>query len=181
MRQQKRGLQLQKSGVMRKENSREKRKEISWRVQLQGPIFLIRCGKNPVIYDDPTPLSSFQCPSSIQSLILALFDSVLGPKKILRISPANSGKKPFSRPGIPAFNTRYSNAISWASDIEIKWFKSPNSSMRLGLKLWWRSRSEIKSFYRTESSSNVVGRKGSPGLTQKLTNAENPDMTESMN
>jgi hypothetical protein len=53
--------------------------------------------------------------------------------------------------------------------------------MRLGLKLWWRSRSEIKSFYRTESSSNVVGRKGSPGLTQKLTNAENPDMTESMN
>jgi hypothetical protein len=112
MRQQKRGLQLQKSGVMRKENSREKRKEISWRVQLQGPIFLIRCGKNPVIYDDPTPLSSFQCPSSIQSLILALFDSVLGPKKILRISPANSGKKPFSRPGIPAFNTRYSNAIS---------------------------------------------------------------------
>ena len=112
MRQQKRGLQLQKSGVMRKENSREKRKEISWRVQLQGPIFLIRCGKNPVIYDDPTPLSSFQCPSSIQSLILALFDSVLGPKKILRISPANSGKKPFSRPGIPAFNTRYSNTIS---------------------------------------------------------------------
>jgi hypothetical protein len=38
MRQQKRGLQLQKSGVMRKENSREKRKEISWRVQLQGLI-----------------------------------------------------------------------------------------------------------------------------------------------
>jgi len=40
---------------MRKENSREKKKEISWRVQLQGPIFLIQCGKNPVIYDDPTP------------------------------------------------------------------------------------------------------------------------------
>jgi hypothetical protein len=79
MRQQKRGLQLQKSGVMRKENSREKkRKEIRWRVQLQSPIFLIRCGKNPVIYDDPAPLSSFQCPSSIQSLNLAHFDSVLG-------------------------------------------------------------------------------------------------------
>jgi hypothetical protein len=71
--------------------------------------------------------------------------------------------------------------ISWASDIEIKWFKRPNSSTRLGLKLWWRSRSEIKSFYRTKSSSNLVGRKGSPGLTQKLTNAESPDMTESMN
>jgi len=91
MRQQKRGLQLQKSGVMRKENSREKKKEISWRVQLQGTIFLIRCGKNPVIYDDPTPLSSFQYHSSIQFLILTLFDSVLGPKKILRISPANLG------------------------------------------------------------------------------------------
>jgi hypothetical protein len=37
------------------------------------------------------PLSSFQYPSSIQSLILALFNSVLGPKKILRISPANLG------------------------------------------------------------------------------------------
>jgi hypothetical protein len=57
-------------------------------VQLQGLIFLIRCGKNPVIYDDPTPLSSFQYHSSIQSLILTLFDSVLGQKKILRISPA---------------------------------------------------------------------------------------------
>ena len=94
MRQQKRGLQLQKSGVMRKENIREKRKEISWRVQLQGLIFLIRCGKNPVIYGDPTPVSSFQCPSSIQSLNLAHFDSVLGPKKIVRISPANLGKNP---------------------------------------------------------------------------------------
>jgi hypothetical protein len=69
---------------------REKRKEIRWRVQLQSLIFLIRCGKNPVIYDDLGPLSSFQCPS-IQSLILTLFDSVLGPKTILRISPANLG------------------------------------------------------------------------------------------
>jgi len=69
----------------------EKRKEIRWRVQLQSLIFLIRCGKNPVIYDDPAPLSSFQYPSSIQSLILTLFDSVLGPKKFLRISPANLG------------------------------------------------------------------------------------------
>jgi hypothetical protein len=69
MRQQKHGLQLQKSGVMRKENSKENRKEIRWRVQLQSLIFLIRCGKNPVIYDDPTSLSSSQYPFSIQSLI----------------------------------------------------------------------------------------------------------------
>jgi len=88
---------------------REKRKEIRWRVQLQSLIFLIQCGKNPVIYDDPAPLSSFQCPSSIQSLNLALFDSVLGPKKNPSNQSRELGQKPFSRPGIPAFNTRYSN------------------------------------------------------------------------
>jgi hypothetical protein len=48
---------------------KEKRKEIRWRVQLQSFIFLICCGKNHVIYDDPTPLSSSQYPSSIQSPI----------------------------------------------------------------------------------------------------------------
>jgi hypothetical protein len=36
--------------------------------------------------------------------------------------------------------------ISWASDIEIKWFKSLKLSTRPGLQLWWRSWSEIKSF-----------------------------------
>jgi len=59
---------------------------------LQSLIFLIRCGKNNVIYDDPAPLSSFQYHSSIQSLILSLFNSVLGLKKILRIRPANLGQ-----------------------------------------------------------------------------------------
>jgi hypothetical protein len=101
-------------------------------------------------------------------------------KKILRISPVSLGYI------LPAaeFSTLTLDiqmGISWASDIEIKWFKSPNSSTRLGLKLWWRSQSEIKSFYRTETDSNLVGQKESLGLTQKLTNAENPDMTESMN
>jgi hypothetical protein len=68
--------------------------------------------KNPVIYDDPTPLSSFQYPSSIQSLILALFDSVLGKKKILRISPANLGKKIILAAGIPAFTLDIQTGIS---------------------------------------------------------------------
>jgi len=71
---------------------REKRKEIRWRVQLQSLIFLIRCGKNLVIYDDPTPLSNFQYPSSIQSLILALFDLVLGPKKSFESVPRTWAK-----------------------------------------------------------------------------------------
>jgi hypothetical protein len=49
--------------MMIKEKQQEfaakKRKEIRWRVQLQSPIFLIRCGKNPVIYDDPAPSPAF--------------------------------------------------------------------------------------------------------------------------
>jgi len=94
MRQQKRGLQLQKSGMMIKEKTTKKKKEISWRVQLQGPIFLIRCGKNPVIYDDPTPLSSFQYHSSIQSLILAPFNSVLGKKNFFESIPRTWAKNP---------------------------------------------------------------------------------------
>jgi len=43
-----------------------------------------------------------------------------------------------------------------------------------------RIRGEIKSFYRTESGRNLVGKKWSPNLIQKLTNAEHPDMTESI-
>jgi len=126
MRQQKHGLQLQKSGVMRKENSREKkRKEIRWTVQLQSPIFLIRCGKNPVIYDDPAPLSSYQCPSSIQSLNLAHFDSVLGPKKILWISPANLGKNLSCGQESLLSTLDIQTGISWAFDIEIQRFKRP--------------------------------------------------------
>jgi hypothetical protein len=94
-------------------------------VQLQSPIFLIRCGKNPVIYDDPAPLSSFQCPSSIQSLNLAHFNSVLGPKKILRISPANLGKNPSRGQESLLSTLDIQTGISWAFDIEIKRFKKP--------------------------------------------------------
>jgi len=71
-------------------------------------IFLILCDRNPVIYDDPAPLSSFQNPYSIKSLILALFNSVLGPNKIPRIRLANLGKN-LSRGKNPYFHTKYSN------------------------------------------------------------------------
>ena len=147
---------------------------------MQGLIFLIRCGKNPVIYDDPTPLSSFQYHSSIQSLILTLFDSVLGPKK----NPSNHSRElglyP-SRDRIFCPHVRYSNGNILRFWYRNQVIQKSNSSTRLGLQPWWRSRSEIKSFYKTETDSNLVGQKESPGLTQKLTNAENPDMTESMN
>ena len=87
---------------------REKRKEIRWRVQLQSLIFLIRCGKNPIIYDDPAPLSSFQYPSSIQSLILSLFNSVLGKKKSFESVPRTWAKILLAARN-PCFHTRYSN------------------------------------------------------------------------
>jgi len=189
-------------------------------------IFLIRCGRNPVIYDDPPPLQ----------LSISFFNSIphfstfrFSPwsKKILQISLANLGKnssrgqeslfntrylngnilsfwywnqaiqkpkfiyvsrtttlmqdskwdkfilnnriatklrwKP-SRERILCFHARFQKEISWASDIEIKKFKSSNSSMCPRLQLWWRIRSEIKSFWITESGRNLVGQKGSPGL-----------------
>jgi len=135
---------------------REKRKEIRWRVQLQSLIFLIRCGKNPVIYADPDPLSSFQCPSSIQSLNLALFDSVLGPK-----CPSNQsrelGQKSFSRSGIPAFNTRYSNEniLSfwyWNQVIQKPKFIYVSRTTTL-----MRIQSEINLFWITELQPNSAG------------------------
>jgi hypothetical protein len=49
--------------------------------------------------------------------------------------------------------------ISWVSDIKIKRFKNPNSFMRVGLQLYRMIRGEIKSFYRTESGRNLVGKK----------------------
>jgi hypothetical protein len=74
---------------------------------LQSLIFLIRCGRNPVIYDDPTPLFSFQYPSLIKSLILALFNSILGPKNISN-QARELGLNP-SRDMILYFHIRYSN------------------------------------------------------------------------
>ena len=119
-------------------------------------IFLIRCGRNLVIYDDPAPLSSFQYPSSIQSLILALFNSVLGPKKSFESIPRTwaktllAARNPFSTLDIQT-------GISWAFDIKIKRFKNPNSSTCPGLQLWWRIQSEINSFWITELQPNSAG------------------------
>jgi hypothetical protein len=96
------------------------------------------------------PLSSFQYPSSIQYLILAPFDSVLGPKKILRISPANLGKNPSRGQESLLSTLDIQTGISWVFDIEIEWFKTPNSSTCTGLQLWWRIQSEINSFWITE-------------------------------
>jgi hypothetical protein len=55
------------------------------------------------------------------------------------------GWKP-SRGKILCFHARFQTEISWVFDIEIKQFKSSNSSTFPGLQIWWRSWSEIKSF-----------------------------------
>jgi len=55
------------------------------------------------------------------------------------------GWKP-SRDKILCFHTRFQTEISWVSDIEIKQFKSSNSSTCFRLQIWWGSWSEIKSF-----------------------------------
>ena len=59
--------------------------------------------------------------------------------------------------GIPAFILDIQMGISWASDIEIKRFKSPNTSTCLRLQLWWRIQSEINSFWITELQPNSAG------------------------
>ena len=58
---------------------------------------------------------------------------------------------------ILCFHARFQTGISWASDIEINQFKIPNSSMCLGLQLWWRIQSEINSFWITELQPNSAG------------------------
>jgi len=176
---------------------------------LQSLISLFGAVETPSFYDDPVPTNFLLISSSIESLILSLFNSILRPKKILQIRPANLGKNP-SRDRNPCFHTRYSNGnilsfwywnqaiqkpkfiygsrtttlmedskwdkfvlnnriatklawtpsrgrilcfharfqiwISSASDIEIKQFKSPNSSTCPGIQLWWRIQSEKKLF-----------------------------------
>jgi len=47
---------------------------------------------------------------------------------------------------ILCFHARFQIEISWAYVIEIKQFKSPNSSTYPRLQLWWRIQSKIKSF-----------------------------------
>jgi len=110
MRQQKHGLQLQKSGVMRKENNKEKKgKKSDGGCSCKVLFSLFGVVKILSFMMIQPPLSSFQCPPSIQSLNLAHFDSVLGPKKNPSNQSRELGQKSFSRPEIPAFNTRYSN------------------------------------------------------------------------
>jgi len=54
----------------------------------------------------------------------------------------------------PAFLLDIQMGIYWASDIEIKRFKSSNSSTHTRLQLSWRIQSEKKSFWRTELQTN---------------------------
>jgi len=78
-------------------------------------------------------------------------------KKILRISPANLGKNPSRGQESLLSKLDIQTGISWAFDIEIKRFKSSNSSTFPGLQLWWRIQTEINSFWITELQPNSAG------------------------
>jgi hypothetical protein len=54
-------------------------------------------------------------------------------KFILKNRIAKTRAGTFLAAGFSAFSLDIHMGISWAFDIEIKWFKSPNSSTRLGL------------------------------------------------
>jgi hypothetical protein len=71
--------------------------------------------------------------------------------------------------GFSTFTLDFQTGISWAFDIEIMQFKNPYSSICTELQLSWRIQIQIKSFWKTESGRNLVGRNGSPNLIQKLT------------
>ena len=115
-------------------------------------------------------------PSLIKSLILALSNSVLGKKKkFLQTglesleSDLRSQVRILLATWFCAFTLNNQMRISWVFDTEIRRFKNPNLSTHTGLQLSWRIQSEINSFWRTKSGLNLVGKKGSPDLIQKLT------------
>jgi hypothetical protein len=74
---------------------------------LQSLIFFIRYGKNPVIYDDPTPLSSF---NSIPHF--STFQFSPWSKKNPSNQSRELGQKSFSRLRIPAFTLNIQTGIS---------------------------------------------------------------------
>ena len=130
--------------------------------QKRDPLWLNLLVLSLFFYFFKTQPSFFQFISAITSLIpVFFFNSVLqswGAKSFLR-------QKMFcGRIFTSSFDIQ--TWISWASDIEIKQLKNPNSSTHVGLQLSWRIRGEIKSFYRTESSRNLVGKKWSPDMIQ---------------
>ena len=106
------------------------------------------CWSYAFFYFFKTQPSFFQFISAITSLIPVLF----------QFSPQSWGTKSFLRQNFH-FLISIQTLISWVSNIKIKRFKNPNSSMRVGLQLSRKIQGEIKSFYRTESGRNLVGKK----------------------
>jgi hypothetical protein len=95
MRQEKTWLQLQKSGMMIKEKQQEfaakkgKKSDGGCSCKVSFSLFGVEKIQSFMMIQPPSP--AFNIILQFKSLILTLFDSVLGPKEILRISPANLG------------------------------------------------------------------------------------------
>ena len=117
---------------------------------LQSLIFPIRCGKKSchLWWSNPPLQLSISFFNSIPHFSTFRFSP--WSKKILRISPANLGKNSSRGQESLLSTLDIQTGISWAFDIEIERFKSPNSSTCPGIQLWWRIQSEINSFCITE-------------------------------
>jgi hypothetical protein len=78
---------------------------------LQSLIYLFGAVEIPSFYDDPVPTNFFLISSSVESIILSLFNSVLGPKKSFESGLRTWAKILFAA-GIPAFTLNIQTGIS---------------------------------------------------------------------
>ena len=78
---------------------------------LQSLISLFGAVEIPSFYSDPVPTNFLLISSSIESLILSLFNSVLGPKKSFESGLRTWAKILFAA-GIPAFTLNIQTGIS---------------------------------------------------------------------
>ena len=136
----------------------QKRNEIRWGgVHAAKSYFLIRCGRNPVIF----MMIQFQPISFWFHLQLNPLFYHFSIQSLVQKKSFESGLRTWAKilfaAGIPAFTLNIQTGISWASDIEIKRFNSQNSSKYPRLQLWWRIQGEINSFWITELQPNSAG------------------------
>jgi hypothetical protein len=91
---------------------------------LQSLIFLFSAVEIPSFYDDPVPTNFLLISSSIESLILSLFNLVLGPKKSFE-SGLRTWAKILLAAGIPAFTLDFKHEY-----LELLILKSSNSKAK---------------------------------------------------
>ena len=131
-----------------------KRKEIRWGgVHAAKSYFIIRRGRFLSFMMIQFQTISFWFHLQLNPLFYHFSIQSLVQKKSFESGLRTWAKILFAA-GIPAFTLNIQMGISWASDIKIKRFKSPDSSTCPRLQLWWRIQGEINSFWITELQPN---------------------------